>query len=283
MGQNQVCLICSGGYRSATFAGLLQCSNCGFLTADISLSREELERLYSKDYFQGQEYRDYASERMIFEKQFKRRLKTLLRYIPQERRNRLFEIGSAYGFFLNVAQRFFNEVSGIDLSREACSYAVNAMGVRVATGDFLEYQLDEEQDVVCLWDTIEHLAAPHLYIEKVAANMPVGGILAITTGDVGSLVARWRKAKWRQIHPPTHIHYFSKKTLRRLLGNFDFEVRYAGYDGSYRSADTVAYIILALKHSRPEWYERLKSTGLLNWSFYLNLFDTMYVIAEKQR
>ena len=55
----------------------------------------------------------------------------------------------------------------------------------------------------------------------------------MTTGDIGSLMARWRGARWRQIHPPTHLHYFSKLTLAQLLERHGFTVAYAGYDGMY--------------------------------------------------
>jgi SAM-dependent methyltransferase len=277
------CIICGGTYQPADIKGLLQCGTCRFVTADASLSHEQLEGLYSEKYFRGEEYRDYVSERAIFDKQFRRRLKILLRYVPEAGRKRLFEIGAAYGFFLDLARQHFAQVSGIDISREAAAYATDVLSVPVHAGDFLEYPVDGQFDVVCLWDTIEHLADPGLYLEKVAAHMPAGGVLAITTGDISSLVARWRKEKWRQIHPPTHLHYFSKETLRRLLERLNFDVRYTGYDGCYRSMDTVAYIILALKRSKPALYEKLKATGLLNWSFYSNVYDIMYVIAEKRR
>jgi SAM-dependent methyltransferase len=242
------------------------------------LSREELERLYGEPYFRGQEYRDYVGDRAVLAKQFQLRLRTLLRYVSAERRGRLFEIGAAYGFFLDIARRQFQQVSGIDLSREAAARARD-----VAAGDFLEYPLEGPPlDVVCMWDTIEHLAQPDLYIKKIAAHMRPGGVLALTTGDIGSPLARWRKAKWRQIHPPSHLHYFSKETLRRLLSKYGFEVCYTGYAGCYRSADTVAYLVLSLKNGMPALYRRLRAAGLLNWSFYSNLYDIIYVIARRR-
>jgi len=246
------------------------------------LSRQELEQLYSAAYFHGEEYRDYVGERALLTKQFRLRLKILLRYVPAARRQYLFEIGAAYGFFLDLARPHFDRVGGIDLSRDAAAYARETVGVPVATGDFLEHPLAAPVDAVCMWDTIEHLVQPSLYIEKIATHLRWGGILAITTGDIGSPLARWRKAKWRQIHPPSHLHYFSKHTLRLLLAKHGFEVCYEGYAGCYRSADTIAYILLSLKRGRPGPYRKLQATGLLNWSFYSNLYDILYVIARKR-
>jgi hypothetical protein len=69
--------------------------------------------------------------------------------------------------------------------------------------------------------------------------------------------------------------------LRLLLAKYGFEVCYASYAGCYRSVDTMAYILLSIKRDRPDIYRPLKATGLLNWSFYSNLYDILYVIARK--
>lgn len=275
------CLVCSGSYQPSDLPGLLRCSACDFQTADITLSADELASLYSARYFAGEEYKDYVAERSLLEKHFRIRLKKLLEYIPDPGCKRMLEIGSAYGFFLAVAQEHFAAAEGIDISRDAVAYAANTLGLPVQVGDFLDYRFPANVDVVCLWDTIEHLQSPHLYLEKAARHMNPGGIIALTTGDIGSLVARWRGARWRQIHPPTHLHYFSKATLTRLLTNCGLRIRYCGYDGMYRSVDTIAYIILTIKHSQPALYTRLKRLGLLDWTLYLNLYDILFIIAEK--
>ena len=46
--------------------------------------------------------------------------------------------------------------------------------------------------------------------------------LALTTGDIGSVNARLRGHKWRMIHPPTHLHYFSAETMKALLDRHGF-------------------------------------------------------------
>jgi SAM-dependent methyltransferase len=276
------CLVCGGAYRDAELPGLLACTVCGFITANVDLTADALRRLYTSKYFSGEEYRDYVAERPLFEKHFRLRLKTLLRFVPDSSAKRLLEIGSAYGFFLAVAGDHFKSVEGIDISTDAVKYAVTELGLTATAGDFLDYPLDHPVDVVCMWDTIEHLQYPHLYIERAAANMNRGGMLAITTGDIGSLMARMRGAKWRQIHPPTHLHYFSKATLTRLLDRYGFTVRYAGSDGVYRSLDTIAYIILNIKRRKPGLYHALKRTGLLRVDFYLNVYDIMFLIAERR-
>jgi 2-polyprenyl-3-methyl-5-hydroxy-6-metoxy-1,4-benzoquinol methylase len=275
------CLVCGGICRPSDTPALLTCGTCSFITTNIELSREEVKRLYSANYFAGEEYKDYLAERPLIEAHFRSRLKKLEKYAGDLSAKRLFEIGCAYGFFLAVARDRCASVEGIDISLDAVTYASQTLGLPVHAVDFLDYEFHQNADVVCLWDTIEHLQSPHLYIEKAAAHMNPRGILALTTGDIGSLMARWRGARWRQIHPPTHLHYFSKATLTRLLQKYGFSIRYFGYEGMYRSLDTMAYIVLMLKRHRPRLYTALQRTGLLKHTLYLNLFDIMFVIAEK--
>jgi SAM-dependent methyltransferase len=276
------CLICAGEYRSSRLPGLLECADCGFITADVKISAGDLRKLYSRQYFSGGEYKDYLAERRLHEKHFRRRLRLLRQFVDQPEKKFLFEVGCAYGFFLALAREHFRRTGGIDISADAAGYAAQTLGLPATVGDFLDYELPEAPDVVCLWDTIEHLEKPDLYLEKLSSRMRPGGLVAITTGDIGSVIARLRGARWRQIHPPTHLHYFSKVTLNRLLTRCGFEVCHAAYEGTYRSLDTTAYIIFSIKRRRPEIYQLLKKTGLLGISFYLNLYDIMLVMARKR-
>jgi len=278
----RACLVCQGHLGPSPLAGLVQCRTCGFITANLDLSAAALRDLYTSKYFSGEEYRDYVAERALFDKHFRLRLKTLLKFVEDPGEKRLLEIGSAYGFFLAAAREHFASVEGVDISADAVAYAVETLGLRATAVDFVEYPLAQNVDVVCMWDTIEHLQHPHLYVERASAHMNQGGVIAMTTGDIASRMARWRGAKWRQIHPPTHLHYFSKATLTRLLDRCGFTVTYAGSDGAYRSLDTIAYIILNIKRQQPKIYAALKRTGLLRFDFYLNMYDIMFVIARKR-
>jgi 2-polyprenyl-3-methyl-5-hydroxy-6-metoxy-1,4-benzoquinol methylase len=275
------CLVCGGELCPSRIPGLLRCEECKFTTANLTLSEKQLRQLYTTSYFAGSEYRDYVADRSIIEKQFRLRLRRLLPFVTGARAKNLFEIGCAHGFFLEVARNAFRSVEGIDISDEAVAYARRHLGLEARSGDFLTHQFSVQPDLICLWDTIEHLSRPDLYLQKMADSFPPGGLLALTTGDLDSWLARARGSQWRQIHPPTHLHYFSRKTLSRLLRRYGFEIKFIGSEGMFRSVDTMAYIVLCLKHRLPDLYSFLRKTHLLNWDLYLNLGDIIFVIAEK--
>jgi SAM-dependent methyltransferase len=249
----------------------------------MRLTDEELVALYNEQFFTGAEFSDYAGDEKFFRKNFRLRLKTLKRFLNPLRHQRLLEIGSAYGFFLDEAKQEFTSVQGIDITDEGVRFARESFGLDVVQDDFLSHEYGaQEFDVVCMWDTIEHLRAPHEYVEKIARHTKPGALLAVTTADADSVNARIRGRHWRMIHPPTHLHYFSAKTLEKMLDRYGFEVIYNRYCGFYRSFGNVAYNVLVLRQQKPALFRAFEKSGGSHLGFYLNLYDIMFVIARRR-
>jgi len=259
---------------------LKQCKICSLVSSNMDVSQEELKEVYGRNYFYGGEYLNYLEEKGALQKNFRKWMQILRRFVPD---GKLFEIGSAYGFFLEIASNYW-EVKGVDISQHACTYA-KTHGFDVECGDFLDIPVEPKKyNIFCLWDTIEHLKKPHLYIKKISEVIAPGGILCLTTGDIDAFVPRIQGEKWRMIHPPTHLFYFSKRTLSALLRKNDFKIVYASHVGFYRSLKRALFNLALLKKDRKwktlyEYYNRLKLGDL---PFYLNLFDILLVIARKE-
>jgi SAM-dependent methyltransferase len=224
---------------------------------------------------------DYSSEKAALQKNFNRWIHLIRRWAPH---GNLFEIGCAYGFFLELARKYW-QVKGIDISPHASAFA-RKQGLGVETGDFLDLAIEVgKYNIFCLWDTIEHLKAPHLYIQKIAEAIAPGGYICLTTGDINGFVPKLQKEKWRMIHPPTHLYYFSQKTLTQLLKIHQFKVVYSAHIGFNRSVKR-ALFNLAAQRGEGSWgslYNFYESLQLPDFSFYLNLFDIIMVIAEKEK
>ncbi len=277
------CVVCGSAARKPLYKGIVQCSQCGHVYADLAMSDEEMMELYRKNYFFGEEYSDYLRDKPILQKNFRTRMKVLKRFLKPELHKRLLEIGSAYGFFLEVAKPDFESVCGIDITEDGCNYASETLHLPVIQDDFLAHDFGGQQfEVMTMWDTIEHLREPNLYLEKLSGLMPSGSLLTFTTGDIDGWNARLRKENWRMIHPPTHVHYFSRRTLAQMLDRYGYDVVYSKHCGFYRSLDMVLYMILVLRQNKPMLYKALAATGLTKIDFYLNMYDIMYVIARKR-
>jgi SAM-dependent methyltransferase len=277
------CLICDGSYAaSRRLPGLVRCTACGFLSADFSISDDELAALYGEGYFKGEEYLDYIAEEPSLRINFRRRLATLRKIAPDLSRLDLFEIGCAYGFFLDEARPWLRSAFGIDISAEAVRFAVQERGVNASQGDYLSLNLGRKFDIIAMWDTVEHLKYPNRFIEKAAQDLRPGGLLAITTGDIGSLAARLQGRHWRLIHPPTHLNYFSVPTISELLHRNGFDVVHISHPGNSRSLRAALYFITVLQMKRPKLYDAFRSSRIFDWHLTVNLYDIMYVIARRK-
>jgi SAM-dependent methyltransferase len=275
-----VCILCGRDATSRVlYPGILRCPSCGFVFADTQLSAHELQNLYQRNYFFGNEYLNYLEDKPALQTNFKARLRTLLKH---SRGGKLFEIGCAYGFFLELAQRYWT-AEGCDISMAACDEA-RRNGLQATCADFLGLPLKErEYDVVAMWDTIEHLARPDLYVQKASTLLKRDGVLCLTTGDIGSTMAGFRKHRWRLIHPPTHLYYFDRESIHRLLEKNGLEIVHFEHCGYSRSIQQILYSLLVLNHEtdfRKRLYTILKP--LFGFSVYLNLYDIMFVIARKK-
>lgn len=281
MAPSAPCICCGSTAYRPHFEGLLRCAFCTHVWADLALPDEALRALYAENYFKGEEYFDYEREESALRKNFRRTLRLIRRYAPDARR--LCEVGVAYGYFLDEASKHYESI-GFDISEAAVRRASERFGLDVHCAGFLDQSFDNLFDVVCLWDTVEHLAEPPRYLAKAHANLRPGGLLALSTGDIGAWTARLRGRRWRLIHPPTHLHYFTAESMNTLLTRLGFETVYLRHRAFWRSADAVAYQVLT--HGRPgagaTLHAALLKTGLLNFSFPLNTLDLMTVLAVKR-
>lgn len=274
------CLVCGCAAMQAHLEILLKCPSCGFVTARLDRTINA-RGLYEGSYFTGKEYVDYPGDEALFKKTFSRRLRSILR---RRSAGRLLEIGAAYGFFLELAAEHF-QVVGYEVNAEAARFARDTLGLDVRTSDFLEAGADDvggPVDVTVMWDVTEHLERPDLFLARIAQLSSPGALLCITTGDIGSRLARWRGRKWRLIHPPTHLHYFDRQTLTRLLDNCGFRVLEIHTEGVARSIRQVLYSVFVLGMHLPGVYRTMEKVVPARWGFTLNTFDIMHVVAERK-
>lgn len=231
------CAVCGERRRfTPVLECLHQCESCRFVTW-LSGTMPASEQLYAAGYFSGGEYPDYLGAEDELRRSMRRHLEQMARVRPHG--GALFEIGCAYGFFLDEARRMYARVAGADVSPEPIAWAARHLGLDVRPGDVRAMRFDEPFDVICCWDTIEHVPEPDTLVAAAARMLKPGGVFFATTGDIESANARRRGARWRQIHPPTHVNYFSPRTLGTMLGRFGFRVVSSGTASYYHTANSV--------------------------------------------
>jgi SAM-dependent methyltransferase len=77
--------------------------------------------------------------------------------------------------------------------------------------------------VAVLCDVLEHLADPGRALARVARLLEPNGVLFLTVPDAGSRLARVMGRRWWSVLP-MHLQYFTRGSMRRLLGLHGFTV-----------------------------------------------------------
>jgi SAM-dependent methyltransferase len=282
------CIICDNKKFRSLYGELIQCESCGLVVASEIPTEKEIQKLYQQEYFFGMEYSDYKADRPALEANFKKRIKRLEKSIHKDAT--VVELGSAYGYFLNLIKENVKSHIGFEISKDGVNYSVNELSVKAVNDDFMKHKIDTKSvDLVVMWDVVEHLTEPDIYIEKASKILKKGGKLVLTTGDIERLIPKIRKNKWRMIHPPTHIYYFSATTLSRLLDKYGFKIDYVKYPAVSRNTGSVIKQISVNQKAAGKSGKLLDQahnvavkTGLHNLNIPLNTFDVMEILATKK-
>lgn len=229
---NQPCVVCGGTSRRGFIRHeefeIVACERCGLRRLDPMPSAESASALYSDDYFRSgaalaRGYDDYEAERDNMRATFRGRL----RHLPKPVGNaRLLDVGAAAGFFVEQARLAGWDAEGLELNGWAAEYAREKLGVPVRRGSLEDAGYpDRSFAAVTLWEVIEHIPQPREFIREIARILQPGGVLALSTPDAGSAVARVfgrRWLGWKKI--PEHVFFYDRETLGRLLREEGFEI-----------------------------------------------------------
>jgi 2-polyprenyl-3-methyl-5-hydroxy-6-metoxy-1,4-benzoquinol methylase len=250
----------------------------------MEVNEKQLKAIYNENYFKGNEYFNYLADKPTIQKNFAKRLKQVHINPKSYSEINVLEIGCAYGFFGEVfIDNFKNaKYTGIDVVSEAVNYGKSELGLNLIFKDYLTFSTSEKYSHVFMWDVIEHLLRPDLFIEKISREILKEGELHITTGDISSFLPKIQKKNWRMIHPPSHLHYFTKKTIVLLLNNNGFGIKKITYNPVYRSIKQIFYSLFLLNKPSHGIIRKMFEIIPDRWFIPLNTYDIMHIVAVKR-
>ncbi len=279
------CVVCGSTKLAGKFNNtLIECAECTHVYANMQVDEETLKKIYSVNYFKGEEYADYLSDKPMLQKNFRKRIQTALKLEPKPEFKNVLEIGCAYGFFAEVLNKEFKpgHYVGIDVVPEAITYGRYKLHQNLVVQDYLKMPAPKEPYTdVFMWDVIEHLPNPDKFMEKIAAETAPGARIYITTGDIGSTLAKFQGKSWRMIHPPSHLHYFTSRSLKKLSQKFGFTQEHLSYPPVSRSVRIIFYSLFIL--NKP-WAKPLRFLYDLipdKASVSVNTYDIMFFVGRK--
>jgi len=138
-------------------------------------------------------------------------LKVIKNYMPS---GTLLDVGCATGDFLSQAKNVDYSAEGLELSRWSSEIA-RKRGFKIyrETLQSLSGRYPKRYDIVTLWGVIEHFADPGQEMAYINKLLKRGGLVALWTGDVNSIVSRLFGRRW-WYWQGQHIQYFARSSLK---------------------------------------------------------------------
>lgn len=203
-------------FHHSSHGRVVRCLGCNLVYTNPQLPQEEIEKLYSD--VQDDTYLENIEARYST---FRYNLDKLKPYLKPGAK--LLDLGAYCGAFLKIAKEEGFDVSGVEPSRWASSYARESVGVAVTTGTLKELPVDDLYEVITSWDVLEHFSDPVAEIKEVREKLIPGGIFAFSTLNTSNWFPRLLGERWPW-YMDMHLYYFSEQVLKDMLERNGFEL-----------------------------------------------------------
>lgn len=204
-------------YELPPFA-VVRCPVCTLVFISPRLNADALQRLYDEPAYHEGVYGASGARTpaMLLQRQWTSGRLALAgreRAMPAAGA-RLLEIGAGHGLFLAAARDRGYDVVGVELSVNAAAHARDALGLTMHSTQLEHAPLDGRFDVICAWDTIEHVPDPVAFWRAVRERLTDDGVVLFSTPYFSSLPSRVLRRRWWTLKPTEHIWHFTPRTHR---------------------------------------------------------------------
>ena len=218
-----VCQVCGGrGLPYVTHEGmaLRHCPDCALVFMDPMPDAATISALYTDAY--GGAAEGYFSKVDSKMRRCRRRARWLARRAPGRR---FLDVGCNGGFMAEAMRERGFESHGIDPDPVSIAWArEHYPGNCFHVASVERFTSGELFNVVYCSEVIEHVTDLNGFVASIATAMAPGGVLFLTTPDMG----HWRRPRdltaWSMFTPPRHCIYFNRDNLTRLLSRHGLRI-----------------------------------------------------------
>lgn len=277
------CALCGSYDEKFLFSrdgfNVVQCNKCELVYINPRLKLEVLEKLYNTNEISPEQYYEANIPQDL--RNFKRRLKLIQKYHPNK--GKMLDIGCNIGTLLKVAEDTGWETVGVEFNKSAAAFGRKRFGIKILDKDFMRIKFKPNSfDVVAMNDVIEHVTEPIATLNEVSRILKKGGLLFMSTPNIGALLPKMTRSKWLHLKPNEHLTYFTPKTIKVLLDKTGFSMKGWQSIGRVRSLETMLYKSQSYSKIPYTVSKVIPKNIRENISFYIDPRDEMAVFAVKE-
>lgn len=203
------------------YGDLYECLSCGFVIQKLEHSIDQILKLLENEKYLDEEIGTLNIEEKGV--QF-RKLISIMKKTSKLKDSKLLDVGSNTGVFLKEFRKYSDNIFGVEPSKEAAIIAQTLFPQNVQNAVISSAILENTSfDIITMWDVIEHLYDPSSDLMTLFQKLKPGGIVYITTHDVGDWFAKIMGPNY-PAYMYQHFFHFSQKTLCLMLQKQGFQI-----------------------------------------------------------
>ena len=211
------CIVCGGESFEFLFSkggrDFFQCEGCGHQRQHPLPTQDDLDAFYEKSYQDGL-YLTFSEAEKLKALTAQHRLKKIKKACHVS--GTWLDVGASTGAFCEAMANSGIDAEGLEISETAVKTARDN-GLSVRQGRVEDLPESHRFDGVTAFDVIEHVRRPADFLSAMKRTLKPGGTLVLTLPNLRSVSRSVLRARWYFYIPEEHLHYFDKRTIRRLL------------------------------------------------------------------
>lgn len=211
---------------------VINCKKCGFIHIYPFPINEEVENLYTEEYYTNNkpEYiKKGEADKEWLEYIYRSRVNQIKKYLGEKENIKGIDIGSGPGYFLRASNELGWDITGYEPSNEAYFYS-KSFGLKVENSFFNRNSINskEKYDFIHTSHVLEHIPDVEETIKAMNESLKMNGLVYIVVPNdfnpiQNLLVEQYNYRQW-WISPKEHINYFCFNTMENLLRRNGFEI-----------------------------------------------------------
>jgi len=228
----EVCCPCCSSDQSRlllvkNYFRFVECTKCSTVFVNPRFTQEMIDRYY-KTREERLNYRGILTcgnnQTNRVNNIFKPRKKMIEDYFKKSGRilsnARLLDVGCASGQFLSVfTGKNIPELYGVEASSDLAAEAKKTVKKATIIDRPFEQVVFEDNyfDIVTLWEVLEHVFDPYMFLLKIVRALKSNGILVMSVPNIEGFDIQILWDKGNAFSAPSHLNYFRRSSINILL------------------------------------------------------------------
>jgi 2-polyprenyl-3-methyl-5-hydroxy-6-metoxy-1,4-benzoquinol methylase len=269
--ENRSCPVCGSSSCSEIFVkngGIyVSCNECTMIFLNPVFKDKDLLNYYQNN--NSNQALAHESESDFYRKIYSAGLNNIA---AVKREGSILDIGCSSGFFLDIAQERKYLTHGIELNKAEIEIA-RTKGHSVWDIPFDRINIDNQFDIITLWDVFEHIKDGVNYLKELRSKLVSSGIVFLQIPNADSLAARIMRERCNMFDGLEHVNLYSLRTITRTANEAGFKVHSTfsiidelqpvlnylyyedPYNGSFSARDDFNFIVPNLIHEKYMGYK----------------------------